>query len=94
MPTPLNWNAQRNWGIDLTLDTPDILLMREHITLLSDLAKDWSSGASGDFHHFVPMHYNFRVTLVNYMLHLYINDFNIVDAPRSMDANGKLCRLA
>lgn len=89
MPVPLNWKAQRNWSIDLVLDTPDLLLMREHINLFTDLAKDWSSGPPSDFHHFVPMHYDFHVSLMNYKVHLFINDFNIVDAPRSMDANGE-----
>ncbi|WWC90151.1 uncharacterized protein L201_005084 [Kwoniella dendrophila CBS 6074] len=88
MPTPLEWDAQRDWGMDVTLDTPSISLLRDHVTLISDLAKDWSSGASvGDYHHFVPNHYNFRVSLINYDLHLYINDYNIVDAPWSRDAN-------
>jgi hypothetical protein len=90
MPTPLAWNAQRNWGLDLTLDTPDIRLMREHVALISDLSRDWSSGTATDFRHFVPVHYSFRLALLNYAVHLYVNDFNIVDVPRSRDANGEL----
>ncbi|WWC67272.1 uncharacterized protein I206_101180 [Kwoniella pini CBS 10737] len=43
MPTPLEWNAQRDWGMDITLDTASISLLRDHVTLISDLAKDWSS---------------------------------------------------
>ncbi|OCF72268.1 hypothetical protein I204_06644 [Kwoniella mangroviensis CBS 8886] len=88
MPTPLEWDAQRDWGMDVTLDTASISLLRDHVTLISDLSKDWSSGATGgDYHHFVPNHYNFRVSLINYDLHLYINDYNIVDAPWSRDSN-------
>ncbi|GMK54228.1 hypothetical protein CspeluHIS016_0108140 [Cutaneotrichosporon spelunceum] len=90
MPTPLVWNAQRNWGIDITLDTPEIWLLREHVTLISDLSKDWSSGAGGEFRHFVPMHYSFRFSLIKHIIHLYINDFNIVDVPRSKDRNAFL----
>jgi hypothetical protein len=90
MPTPLRWDAQRDWGLDVTLDTPDILLLRDHVTLISDLSRDWSSGVVGDFHHFVPNHYNFRVALLNYAIHLTINDFNIVDQPRSRDDNAFL----
>ncbi|WVW81321.1 hypothetical protein I302_103312 [Kwoniella bestiolae CBS 10118] len=57
--------------------------------------KDWSSGASGgDYHHFVPNHYNFRVSLINYDLHLYINDYNIVDAPWSRDSNDAYVAVA
>lgn len=89
MPTPLRWNAQRDWGIDVTLEDPDIALLRDHVTLISDLAKDWSSGVEGDFHHFVPNHYNFRVAMNNYAFHLFINDNNIVDNPRDRLQNGK-----
>lgn len=89
MPTPLRWDARRDWGLDITLDGADITLLRDHIQLISDLAKDWSSGQVGDFQHFVPNHYNFRVTLLNYALHIYINDFNIVDEPKSRDSNGE-----
>jgi len=89
MPTPLSWNARRDWGLDLTLDSPKISLLRDHVTLISDLAKDWSSGQLGDFHHFVPNHYNFRVTLLKYEFQLCVNDFNIIDHPGHRDANGK-----
>lgn len=87
MPTPLRWDAQRDWGFDVTLDTPVVTLLRDHVQLISDLARDWSSGAVGDFHHFVPNHYNFRVSLFHYAFHLFINDYNIVDRPRSRDDN-------
>ncbi|BEI89154.1 uncharacterized protein CcaverHIS019_0205160 [Cutaneotrichosporon cavernicola] len=90
MPNPLVWNAQRNWGIDITLDTPEIWLLREHVALISDLSKDWSSGTGGEFRHFVPMHYSFRFSLIKHIIHLYINDFNIVDVPRSKDHNAFL----
>ncbi|OCF34831.1 hypothetical protein I316_03376 [Kwoniella heveanensis BCC8398] len=91
MPTPLEWDAQRDWGMDVTLDTPSISLLRDHVTLISDLAKDWSSGATvGDYHHFVPNHYNFRISLIHYAFHLYINDYNIIDAPWSRDTNAFL----
>ena len=87
MPTPLRWDAQRDWVLDIALDHIDVTLLRDHVQLISDLARDWSSGAVGDFHHFVPNHYNFRVTLLNYAFHLYINDFNIVNWPRSREDN-------
>jgi hypothetical protein len=87
MPVPLGWDAQRNWGIDMHFDTPDITLLRDHVTLISDIAKDWSSGAEGDFHHFVPVHYNFKIGMNDYAFHLYINDCNIVDRPQSRDDN-------
>jgi hypothetical protein len=89
MPTPLQWDAQRDWGFDVTMDEPEITLMRDHTTLISDLARDWSSGLQGDFHHFVPNHYNFRVSILNYGIHLFINDFNIIDDPKNRSNNGQ-----
>ena len=89
MPTPLQWDAQRDWGFDVTMDEPEITLMRDHTTLISDLARDWSSGLQGDFHHFVPNHYNFRVSILNYGIHLFVNDLNIIDKPRDRAENGK-----
>lgn len=87
MPTPLSWNARRDWSLDLTLDTPEVSLLRDHVQVISDLAKDWSSGQVGDFHHFVPNHYNFRIVMLNYGFHLCLNDFNIIDAPLSREQN-------
>ena len=90
MPTPLRWDAQRSWGLDISLDRPDVTLLRDHVQLISDLARDWSSGAQGDFHHFVPNHYDFRVSLRDYAFHLYINDNNIVNYPLSRADNAFL----
>jgi hypothetical protein len=90
MPTPLRWNEERTWDFDLTMERPEIWLLRDHVTLIADLAKDWSSGSTGDFFHFVPNHYKFQVALKNYYLRLNLNDYNIVDRPTSKEDNGKL----
>ena len=90
MPTPLIWNAQRDWKLDVTLDEPEVWLLRDHVTLISDLSRDWSSGFGGDYQHFVPMHYDFTIRLVNYGFHLYLNDFNVIDRPGVRDENGKI----
>ncbi len=71
------------------MDRPDAWLLRDHVTLIGDLAKDWSTGPTGDFYHFVPMDYQFNVTLMNYSIRLYLNDFNIIDTPQSEEANSK-----
>ncbi len=92
MPTPLQWDARRDWQFDITMSQPVITLLRDHITLISDLAKDWNSGPQGDFFHFTPYDYQFKVTLSHYRLKLYVNDFNVVDYPNRDDENGKdLC---
>ena len=90
MPTPLQWDARRDWTFDVDLVDAKISLLRDHITLISDLAKDWSSGATGDFHHFIPCDYQFRITLTDFSIKLYLNDFNIVDSPNKAEANCEL----
>lgn len=63
----------------VVLRSPKIFLIRDHITLLSDLAKDWTSGPGSDFYHFVPYVYGFKLDLIDYALHLNLNDHNIID---------------
>lgn len=89
MPTPLQWDARRDWTFDIGMDGADVALLRDHVTLITDLAKDWSSGATGDYHHFVPCDYQFRVNMTSYSVKLYVNDFNIVDTPNNPDDNCK-----
>ena len=89
MPSPLQWNIRRDWVFDLNLTKPTINLLRDHITQLSDIAKDWTSGPGSDFYHFVPYQYTFKIALQDYMLRLNLNDHNIIDNPSSLDDNGQ-----
>lgn len=89
MPSPLVWNAHRDWVFDVTLDKPKIFLIRDHVTLITDLAKDWTSGPGGDFFHFVPVRYIFKLALNDFALHLNLNDHNIIDHPTSLEENGQ-----
>lgn len=89
MPAPLQWNAQRSWVFDVSLDRPEMYLIRDHVTAFSDLAKDWTSGPGADFFHFVPYLYQFKVALKDFSINLNLNDHNIIDRPLSRDDNGK-----
>ena len=89
MPTPLQWDARRDWTFDISLDQVRALLLRDHTTLIGDLAKDWNSGPTGDFHHFVPMDYQFNFSLTNFEIKLYLNDFNIINQPLAFEDNGE-----
>ncbi|KAJ9119483.1 hypothetical protein QFC24_005716 [Naganishia onofrii] len=88
MPTPLQWDARRDWTFDVNLDQVRTFLLRDHTTLIGDLAKDWNSGPTGDFDHFVPMDYQFNFSLTNFEIKLYLNDFNIINQPLTLDENG------
>ena len=89
MPSPLQWNIRRDWVFDLSLTKPVLNLLRDHITQLSDVAKDWTSGPGSDFYHFVPYHYTFKIAFQDYMMRLNLNDHNIIDSPSSLDDNGQ-----
>lgn len=81
MPSPLQWNADRQWTFDVSMSRPIIHLLRDHVTLITDLAKDWSTGPPVDFNRFVPITYILKLTFKEVKLHLYVNDHNVIDFP-------------
>jgi hypothetical protein len=87
MPSPLKWEDLHQWTFNVTLAQTEIYLLRDHITLLTDLIKDWVSGPPADYLHFVPYQYEINFNLVDYRLNLYLNDHNIIDNPMSVDEN-------
>jgi hypothetical protein len=87
LPSPLQWNKARQWDFHIILDEPAIYLLRDHVTLLTDLGKDWSAGPPVDIMHFIPMKYVVTIVLKNYSLSFNVNDQNIVDSPNDPDVN-------
>ena len=83
----MRWNDARQWDFNITLDRPEIYLLRDHVTLFTDLGKDWSAGPPVDIMHFIPMKYVVKVVLKNYSLSFNVNDQNIVDSPNDPDVN-------
>ena len=64
--------------------------MRDYITLLTDLGKDWSSGPPNDFHRWIPAVYTIQFEFRDYALQLFLNDHNIIDYPQSIEENGRI----
>ncbi|KAF8940858.1 hypothetical protein BGZ58_004326 [Dissophora ornata] len=87
LQNPLIWNAQRDWEFEITLDTAKVSLLRDHITLIQDLSKDWTSGPPVDMAHFVPFKYEFDIKLPNFQLYTYVNEHNIINEPTEFDEN-------
>lgn len=85
---PLIWNAQRDWDFEFTMDSAKIFLLRDHITLVQDLAKDWTSGPPVEMTYFVPFKYEFDIQLPNFQLYTYVNEHNIINEPTELDENG------
>ncbi|KAK0486085.1 hypothetical protein IW261DRAFT_776549 [Armillaria novae-zelandiae] len=90
LPSPLKWNDSRNWDVTVSLRRPILYLLRDHITMLVDLGKDWASGPPSDFFRFVPTVYSFQLEMHYFELNLYANDHNIIDKPLIKDENAIL----
>lgn len=72
------------------MDSAKIFLLRDHITLVQDLAKDWTSGPPVEMAYFVPFKYEFDIQLPNFQLYTYVNEHNIINEPTELDENGML----
>lgn len=93
LPSPLRWDEERTWDFAIDFETPVLYLIRDHINMLADLGKDWSSGPPSDFDTFVPMKYGIHLNMADYELNLYANDHNIIDRPLDRRDNGKMTSL-
>lgn len=89
MPTPLQWNGFRHWDFKFTPKKPTIFLLRDHIYLLQDTVKDWTSGPPSDLLHFTPMTYQLQFNLENPTIFLCVNEHNVINNPNSIEDNGK-----
>ncbi|KAJ8503140.1 hypothetical protein ONZ45_g11120 [Pleurotus djamor] len=87
MPSPLKWDAERKWSFGVTLRQPLIYLIRDHINMITDLVKDFTSGPPHDYYRFVPTIYELEFELHHYVLNLYVNDHNIIDKPLIKEEN-------
>ncbi|KAG8835671.1 hypothetical protein FRC17_001860 [Serendipita sp. 399] len=87
LPSPLKWNDPREWDFNIMLQNPVIHLLRDHITLLTDLGKDWSAGPPTEITQFIPMFYGVKFNLKNWKLYTIVNDHNIVDSLKEQDSN-------
>nr|CAG8529135.1 11787_t:CDS:10 [Entrophospora candida] len=87
LPSPLAWNEARIWSFDIHFLDAQIFLLRDYITLIQDLIKDWTSGPSPDQLHFIPMEYQLNPHFTNFRLYLYVNENNIIDDPADIDDN-------
>lgn len=71
----------------VSLRQPVIVLLRDHINMITDLSRDWVSGEPTEWHHFVPTLYSLEVHLHHFGLSLCANDQNIIDKPSIKDEN-------
>ncbi|AQZ17065.1 CSF1 (YLR087C) [Zygosaccharomyces parabailii] len=84
---PLGWNEEAIWEINLSSTQLEIFLLREHITLLSDVFSDFASGDPTPYELFRPFLYKVNWTLDGYSIYLNVNDHNIVNNPLDFNEN-------
>ncbi|CAR26797.1 hypothetical protein ZYGR_0I00690 [Zygosaccharomyces rouxii] len=87
MGYPLGWNDQANWNINLSSTQLEIFILREHITLISDVFADFSSGDPTPYELFRPFIYRINWNLDGYSIYLNVNDHNIVNNPLDFNEN-------
>ncbi|ORZ07569.1 hypothetical protein BCR42DRAFT_150196 [Absidia repens] len=87
MASPLVWNEHRTWLFDAKLKSPEIYLLRDHVFLIQDLIKDWTSGPPVDLLHFVPITYELQLDISQGSIYLCVNEHNIINYPNSTDDN-------
>jgi len=87
LPNPLQWNGPRHWTFNLTSRSPKLFLLREHVTLLTDLVGDWASGPPQDYFTFSPFKYDMNLRFTDFEIYLNVNDGNIINNPSDLDDN-------
>ncbi|KAF8448340.1 hypothetical protein BGX38DRAFT_1270356 [Terfezia claveryi] len=87
LSNPLEWNGLRHWTFNLTSRSPRFFLLREHVTLLTDLVGDWASGPPQDYFTFSPFKYDMNLRFTDFEIYLNVNDGNIINNPSDLDDN-------
>ncbi|TFY79696.1 hypothetical protein EWM64_g4317 [Hericium alpestre] len=87
--SPLKWKGNRTWMFAVTLHQPVFYLLRDHINMLADLGKDWTSGPASNYLTWAPTEYVINLDMQSYEINTYVNDHNIIDKPLIRDENGR-----
>lgn len=84
---PLQWNGLQNWTF--TNETTDLstFFLREHVTLLTDLVKDFGAGPPTPYNLYTPSDYHVTWQITDYAIYLNVNDLNIINNPSDFEDN-------
>ena len=93
MPSPLQWNEHREWQFHVSFTRPVIYLLRDHVTLITDLSRDWTRGPPVEYARFVPITYSLRLAFKDIRLGVYLNDHNVIDYPLVDSQNSQCDRV-
>ena len=101
---PLFWRGKQEVTTNFVLNEFRVYLLREHVTLLIDLTKDFVSMRQAPLVAsdsmplsmlkpegiFYPVEYFIDIKLVDYEISVYVNEFNVIDQPQDVGDNSLL----
>ncbi|KAK9464427.1 hypothetical protein V1512DRAFT_250083 [Lipomyces arxii] len=87
LSSPLKWNGLTNWVFNSAASEIRCFLLREHITILTDMITDFGSGPGQPYSAFIPQTYEFRFAFDEFSLFVNVNDSNIISNPTDFDDN-------
>ncbi|KAJ3089847.1 hypothetical protein HK102_005335 [Quaeritorhiza haematococci] len=87
MHSPREWNKERVWTFTINTHDTRIHLLRDQITLLTDLASDFASGPPVELDYFIPIEYKVFIHLDNLELNLCVNPQNLINKHNNRDEN-------
>ncbi|KAL7270209.1 Macrophage colony-stimulating factor 1 receptor [Rhizina undulata] len=90
LSSPLQWNGQCKWTFDNVSRGMRIFLLREHVTLMTDLVTDWAAGPLAEYATFQPFLYDMKLKLEDWEIGINVNDQNIIENPSSFEDNAFL----
>lgn len=84
---PTGWNKQADWLFELDSRTAELFLLRDHISLISDLFTDFSANDALRYELFRPFTYEIKWVFTEYKLFLNVNDANIINNLLDLNEN-------
>ena len=87
MHYPLGWNDKYKWKVDMSSAQAEIFLLREHMTLISDIATDFTSNSPSPYEQFRPSIFELTWLMNGYSIYLNVNDHNIINNPLDFNEN-------
>lgn len=84
---PLAWRGLTKWNFVNTTQSGELYLLREHVSLISDMIGDFGSAEPPSPDTFRPFIYTLEWDLKCYSIFLNINEENIIDNPIDHDRN-------
>ncbi|KAK9367831.1 hypothetical protein V1509DRAFT_647370 [Lipomyces kononenkoae] len=87
LTVPLRWNDLQTWTFNNDASNVQAYILREHVTIFTDMISDFSSGPQIPYAAFIPQKFIMDVSLSNFALYLNVNDSNIISNPTDFDDN-------